>query len=187
MKTAKIAFSGFPRDEFTTLPETDDRLLATKVTATWRYDPSAIARQLDFTCSTGPQRDVARGVCRASQRVRCRPRSGSSASDPRAASRVSEVTMTLPNLHHWLADLSRFGLPNDREISSRQPNPSASSRQRSAARADQLKAAERARPGGLRVTRAPVRGREVPYSWASLCDIPSGLISRIRPIFSRHE
>ena len=29
---------------------------------------------------------------------------------------VDEVTMTLPNLHHWLADLSPFGQPNDREI-----------------------------------------------------------------------
>jgi urate oxidase len=29
---------------------------------------------------------------------------------------VAEVTLTLPNLHHWLADLSPFGQPNDREI-----------------------------------------------------------------------
>ena len=28
---------GFPRDRYTTLPETDDRLMATKVTAIWRY------------------------------------------------------------------------------------------------------------------------------------------------------
>src|SRR4029079_14897749 len=37
MKTSKSAFSGFPRDEYTTLAETDDRLLATKVSAVWRY------------------------------------------------------------------------------------------------------------------------------------------------------
>ena len=37
MKTSRSAFSGFPRDEFTTLAETEDRLLATKVSATWRY------------------------------------------------------------------------------------------------------------------------------------------------------
>jgi urate oxidase len=29
---------------------------------------------------------------------------------------VAEVTLTMPNLHHWLADLSPFGLPNDRSI-----------------------------------------------------------------------
>ena len=30
----------FPRDEFTTLPETRDRLLATSLTATWHYQPT---------------------------------------------------------------------------------------------------------------------------------------------------
>ena len=29
---------------------------------------------------------------------------------------VEEVRMVLPNLHHWLVDLSPFGLTNDREI-----------------------------------------------------------------------
>ncbi len=37
MKTSKSAFEGFPRDRYTTLPETSDRLLATSVTATWKY------------------------------------------------------------------------------------------------------------------------------------------------------
>jgi urate oxidase len=38
LKSAQSAFSGFPRDEYTTLPETRDRLLATSLTAIWRYD-----------------------------------------------------------------------------------------------------------------------------------------------------
>lgn len=37
LKTAESAFSGFPRDRYTTLRETDERLLATSVTASWRY------------------------------------------------------------------------------------------------------------------------------------------------------
>ena len=37
MKTGRSAFEGFPRDRYTTLAETDDRIMATKVTATWRY------------------------------------------------------------------------------------------------------------------------------------------------------
>ena len=24
--------------------------------------------------------------------------------------------MTLPNLHHWLADIERFGIANDRQV-----------------------------------------------------------------------
>jgi urate oxidase len=29
---------------------------------------------------------------------------------------VAEVTLTLPNLHHWTADIERFGIPNDRQV-----------------------------------------------------------------------
>src|SRR5712691_10393360 len=37
LKTAESAFSGFPRDRYTTLPDTRDRLLATSITAAWQY------------------------------------------------------------------------------------------------------------------------------------------------------
>jgi len=37
MKTTKSAFVGFDRDRYTTLPEVDDRLMATKIRATWGY------------------------------------------------------------------------------------------------------------------------------------------------------
>ncbi len=37
MKTTRSAFSGFPRDTYTTLPETKDRILATTFSATWDF------------------------------------------------------------------------------------------------------------------------------------------------------
>jgi urate oxidase len=117
MKTAKSAFSGFPRDEFTTLPETDDRLLATRVTATWRYDSSAVAPTVAFDESFS-------AISRTLLEVFAEHHSASVQASIWIIGRaiverhpeVSEVTMTLPNLHHWLADLARLGLPNDREI-----------------------------------------------------------------------
>jgi len=39
LKTTDSAFSGFPRDQYTTLPDTRDRILATSITAAWRYAP----------------------------------------------------------------------------------------------------------------------------------------------------
>jgi urate oxidase len=33
-------FEGFIRDQYTALPETRERLLATEITAAWRYDIS---------------------------------------------------------------------------------------------------------------------------------------------------
>jgi len=114
MKTSKSAFSGFPRDEFTTLPETDDRLLATKVTSTWRYAPSAaVDYDASFAAVTGTMLDVFAEHFSVSVQasiwiigqaiVERHPE-------------VAELTMTLPNLHHWLADVERFGVPNDRQV-----------------------------------------------------------------------
>ncbi len=37
LKTTESGFEGFPRDRYTTLAETDDRILATEVAARWRY------------------------------------------------------------------------------------------------------------------------------------------------------
>jgi urate oxidase len=37
LKTADSAFTGFVRDQYTTLPEATDRILATEVSATWTF------------------------------------------------------------------------------------------------------------------------------------------------------
>jgi urate oxidase len=114
MKTSRSAFSGFPRDEFTTLPETEDRLLATKVSATWRYVPGA---EVDYDASYT-------AVTRTLLDVFAEHHSVSVQASIWIIGRaiverhpeVSEITMTLPNLHHWTADIERFGIPNDRQI-----------------------------------------------------------------------
>ena len=73
MKTTRSAFSGFPRDRYTTLPETDDRLMATKITAIWRYgspdlDPIRLSRRSAPRCSRSSPTTTAHPS---------RPRSGS--------------------------------------------------------------------------------------------------------------
>jgi urate oxidase len=114
MKTSKSAFSGFPRDEFTTLAETEDRLLATKVSSTWRYEPSVeIDYDVAFSAVMGTLLDVFAEHFSVSVQasiwiigqaiVERHPE-------------VAEITMTLPNLHHWTADVERFGIPNDRQV-----------------------------------------------------------------------
>ena len=46
LKSTGSEFRGFPRDRYTTLAETSDRILATSVTARWRYAP-VVAEGLD--------------------------------------------------------------------------------------------------------------------------------------------
>jgi urate oxidase len=113
MKTRRSAFSGFPRDRYTTLAETDDRIMATKVTAIWRYG----APDLDFDA-------VFQGVRTTLLEVFADHDSPSVQTSIWIMARailerhdeVEAVRMVLPNLHHWLADLSPFGLTNDREV-----------------------------------------------------------------------
>src|SRR5207245_7096790 len=42
LKTTDSAFKGFLHDPYTTLPETDDRIFATRLTARWLYQPGAV-------------------------------------------------------------------------------------------------------------------------------------------------
>jgi urate oxidase len=112
MKTTKSAFAGFPRDEFTTLPETTDRLLATKVSAVWRYGAAT-----DYDASHGAIRATLLDVFAEHESLSVQHSIwliGRAIVERHPE--VAEVTLTMPNLHHWLADLSPFGRPNDRSI-----------------------------------------------------------------------
>ena len=113
MKTTRSAFSGFPRDQYTTLPETDDRLMATKVTAIWRYG----SPDLDFDAVFLDVRTTLLEVFAEhdSPSVQTSIWIKAKAILDRH-DEVDEVRMVLPNLHHWLVDLRPFGLENDREI-----------------------------------------------------------------------
>ena len=114
MKTTRTGFSGFPRDRYTTLPETDDRLMATKVTAIWRYGTNDLE---DFD---GTWRDV-RDTLLASFADHDSPSVQASIWIMASAmlethEELDEVRMVLPNLHHWPVDLAPFGLTNDRTV-----------------------------------------------------------------------
>ncbi|HEY4633616.1 MAG TPA: urate oxidase [Candidatus Limnocylindrales bacterium] len=113
MKTTRSAFSGFPRDRYTTLPETDDRLMATRVTAIWRYG----APDIDFDAVHAAVRATLLEVFadHDSPSVQTSIWIMARAMLERHAE-LDEVRMVLPNLHHWLVDLAPFGLANDRTV-----------------------------------------------------------------------
>ncbi|MQA29880.1 MAG: urate oxidase [Luteitalea sp.] len=112
LKTTDSGFEGFPRDRFTTLRETTDRILATSVTASWRY------RQ-------GMRRFEARGQIRQalvdtfaehdSRSVQHTLYAMANAALD-ACPDITDITMTLPNRHHLLVDLEPFGLDNPNEV-----------------------------------------------------------------------
>jgi len=113
MKTTRSAFKGFPRDRYTTLAETDDRLMATKITAIWRYGSpdldfdstfEAVRRTLLEVFADHDSPSVQTSIWIMARAIL----EGHEALD--------EVRMVLPNLHHWLVDLAPFGMTNDGEV-----------------------------------------------------------------------
>ena len=113
LKTTRSGFAGFPRDRYTTLRETDDRLMATKLTAIWRYGSPG----LDFDGTFAAVRTTLLEVFadHDSPSVQTSIWIMARAILERHEE-VDEVRMVLPNLHHWLADLAPFGLTNDGEV-----------------------------------------------------------------------
>jgi urate oxidase len=113
LKSAGSAFSNFLRDEYTTLPDTRDRLLATSLTATWRYrDPD-----MDF----GPAWQAVRKILldtfaeHHSESVQHTLYAmGEAVLD--AMPDVTAVHLIMPNKHHLPVDLSRLGLENRNEV-----------------------------------------------------------------------
>ncbi|MFL5644453.1 MAG: factor-independent urate hydroxylase [Chloroflexota bacterium] len=114
MKTTRSAFSGFPRDRYTTLKDTDDRIMATNVACDWVYgndlavdfDASFDAIRTTFLAVFAEHHSVS---VQASIWIIAKAILGRHAE-------VDAVEMSLPNLHHWVVDLSPFGIENDREI-----------------------------------------------------------------------
>ncbi len=112
MKTADSAFSGFPRDAYTTLPDTEDRLLATAITAEWTYGAGAV----DY----GKREAIRSALLEAfashrSQSVQHTLKAMGDAA-LQAADHIVEITLTLPNRHHLPVDLAPFGLDNPNEV-----------------------------------------------------------------------
>jgi len=113
LKSAGSAFTGFPRDEYTTLPETTDRIFATSMTATWRY------REAGIDCGATWQ-----GIRRTLLEVFAEHRSQSVQHTLHAmgqavldtAADVTAIRLVMPNKHHLPVDLTRFGLENRNEI-----------------------------------------------------------------------
>jgi len=113
LKSAESAFAGFPRDEYTTLAETRDRLLVTSLTATWQYRDHSIA--FDPTWHTVRQTMLDAFAGHRSESVQHTLHAmGQAVLD--AVDAVASIRLVMPNRHHLPFDLSRFGLKNRNEI-----------------------------------------------------------------------
>lgn len=107
LKTAQSGFVGFIRDDYTTLPEVTDRILATSIKAHWRYADHALAYDEAWngirTCilKTFADHDSL-SVQHTLYAI------GQAVLDAFPA--VDEIDFSLPNIHCLPVDITKFGL-----------------------------------------------------------------------------
>ena len=113
LKTTEAGFEGFAKDTYTTLPETRERLLATKLQAAWTYQhqPSSYAEANAIILDSMIQ-VFASTYSPSVQRTLFQM--GEAALN--AVPEISEVHLTMPNKHCHLIDLAPFGLENQNEL-----------------------------------------------------------------------
>ncbi|RYY15874.1 MAG: urate oxidase [Alphaproteobacteria bacterium] len=110
MKSTEAGWVGYVQDEYTTLPETTDRIVATAMTATWTWNAApadyeqrnalilrTMLAEFAGTYSRGVQDSLFRMAGRALE----------------AVPELETVSMACPNKHYLPIDLSRFGLQSD--------------------------------------------------------------------------
>ena len=108
LKTTHSEFHGFPRDRYTTLEETTDRVLATEVAARWRHpgdaDWETARRALLDTFAAHHSLSLQQTLYAMGEAVL------------EACPTVAEIRLSMPNKHHFVVDLSPFGLENPNEV-----------------------------------------------------------------------
>ncbi len=113
LKSTGSEFHGFPRDRYTTLQETTDRILATSLTATWRYTEPDI----DYDATYAGVRDL---LLSTFAEVRSLALQQTIFEMGKAVLErydgVAEISLSCPNKHHFLVDLEPFGLDNPGEV-----------------------------------------------------------------------
>lgn len=110
LKSTQSGFVGYPKDRYTSLPETEDRILATDVSTRWRYGST---EGIDWNASYDGIRDTimkAFGAeySKALQHTLFQMADAVLEAHPE----VEEIRFSCPNKHHFLTDLSAYGVDN---------------------------------------------------------------------------
>ena len=113
LKTTGSAFKGFVKDKYTTLKETDDRIFATNAEIQWKYTKDG----LDFNAGHQKIRQaILESFAKHDSLSVQHTLHAMGESALAACADISEISMTMPNKHCLLVDLSPFGMQNKSEI-----------------------------------------------------------------------
>jgi urate oxidase len=113
LKSTGSEFSGFLKDPYTTLPETNDRVLATSLVARWRYESTEVDWDTSYEAIKALLlQQFAQIYSVALQQTLY----GMGKAVLEQHRDVAEIRFSAPNKHHFLVDLEPFGLDNPGEV-----------------------------------------------------------------------
>lgn len=118
LNSTNSEFWGYVKDKYTTLKEAYDRILATDVSARWRYNWTDDEQRMPNWEKSYEQarkhmlQAFAETYSLSLQQTLYQM--GSRIINSR--SEIDEIRFSLPNNHHFLVDLEPFGLKNDNEV-----------------------------------------------------------------------
>jgi urate oxidase len=116
MNSADSEFWGYATDEYTTLKETRDRILATAVTAEWRHGGDAdtdTTWDASYTAVRGLLIETFAGTHSLSLQQTLHTM-GRRVLEEHPG--ICEIRFSMPNRHHFVVDLEPFGLDNPNEV-----------------------------------------------------------------------
>ena len=113
LKTTNSGWEGFLHEQYTTLPETDDRILSTVIAANWAYNITDVSfgeawrgvKETVLATFTDHYSPSAQNTLY---------RMGSAVLE--RFPEIERIHFSLPNRHQLLYDLGRFGMENDNEV-----------------------------------------------------------------------
>ncbi|HEV2633853.1 MAG TPA: urate oxidase [Actinocrinis sp.] len=113
LKSTGSEFHGFMQDPYTVLQPANDRIMATSLVAGWRFTDTAV----DWDAAYAGIRQI---LVETFARVHSLALQQTLYEMGRAVLEawpyVAEIRLSAPNKHHFLYDLSRFGLANPNEV-----------------------------------------------------------------------
>jgi urate oxidase len=113
LKTTDSEFWGYLQDRYTTLKPTNDRVMATSVTCQWRHTETDVDWGQSYSDAVATMSDVFAGNhSLALQQTMYAMGEAMITSQPE----IAEVRFSLPNKHHFVIDLTPFGLENPNEV-----------------------------------------------------------------------
>ncbi|PSM43015.1 urate oxidase [Streptomyces dioscori] len=118
LNSTNSEFWGYVKDKYTTLKEAYDRILATEVSARWRFDWTDDEQPMpDWEESYAQVRGHMLQAFAQTYSLSLQQtlyQMGARIIEHR--DEIEEVRFSLPNKHHFLVDLEPFGLKNDNEV-----------------------------------------------------------------------